>query len=107
MLCEALPRALKRRKVADKRHDFQEEILGSVERKLSAAVADQKGAVLAVEKSAADLEAEIAHGPIIEECIMARLAEKLRAYEEAEAEAELVAVAAEDALRVAYEASIA
>lgn len=78
MLCAALPLALKVSEGVESRHEFQERILDAVADEVSAVVASQKEALSAVEKQAADLEAERVQSTTIEEGISARIAETLK-----------------------------
>jgi len=84
MLCAALPFALRQPEGAEKRHEFQERILDAVASQLSTAVAEHKDAILAVEKEAADLEADKAQSSAIHEGIASRLTEKVEARDKAE-----------------------
>jgi len=78
MLCAALPLALKVSQGVENRHEFQERILDAVADEVSEVVARQKEALLAVEKQAADLEAERVQSTTIQEGISARIAETLK-----------------------------
>jgi len=83
LLCAALPFALKATEGSEKRHAYQEQLLGVVAAQLSGIVASQRDSVAAIEKRGADLEADKTQGMACREEIAVRLAEKAQARDAA------------------------